>query len=95
LIVGGFSGMRNDWAHGSTAIHGKAFHFFNVNSWIVAAPENDPRSNTETLCPKRHGAARKFLITIEVDVVDARFASLNTIHYLLKVFVFDLQSITD
>jgi hypothetical protein len=35
------------------------------------------------------------LITIKVDVVDARFASLDTLHYLLKVLVFDLQSITD
>ena len=36
-----------------------------------------------------------FLITVKVDVVDAHFAGLNTIHYLLKVRVFDLQSITD
>ena len=35
------------------------------------------------------------LITIKADVVDAHFAGLNTIHYLLKVLVFDLQSITD
>ena len=47
------------------------------------------------LCPQRHGAARRTLITIKADVVDAPFASLNTIHYLLKVLVFDLQSITD
>lgn len=26
----------------------------------------------------------EFLITIKADVVDARFAGLNTIHYLLK-----------
>jgi len=45
--------------------------------------------------PPRHGAARGILITIKVDVVDAHFAGLNTIHYLLKVLVFDLQSITD
>ena len=37
----------------------------------------------------------EFLITIKADVVDAHFAGLNTIHYLLKVLVFDLQSITD
>ena len=37
----------------------------------------------------------EFLVTIKVDVVDAHFAGLNTIHYLLKVRVFDLQSITD
>jgi hypothetical protein len=37
----------------------------------------------------------EFLITIKVDVVDAHFAGLDTIHYLLKVRVFDLQSITD
>jgi len=41
----------------------------------------------------RSGA--EFLITIKVDVVDAQFAGLNTIHYLLKVLVLDLQSITD
>jgi len=35
------------------------------------------------------------LITIKADVVDAHFASLNTIHDLLKVLVFDLQCITD
>ena len=38
---------------------------------------------------------REFLITIKVDVVDAHFAGLDTIHYLPKVLVFDLQSITD
>jgi len=38
---------------------------------------------------------RRFLITLQADVVDAHFAGLNTIHYLLKVFVFDLQSVTD
>jgi len=45
--------------------------------------------------PQRRGAARRILITVKVDVVDAHFAGLNTIHYLLKVLVFDLQSITD
>ena len=37
----------------------------------------------------------EFLITVKADVVDARFAGLNSIHYLLEVLVFDLQSITD
>ena len=37
----------------------------------------------------------EFLITLERNVVDARFAGLNTIHYLLKVWIFDLQSISD
>jgi hypothetical protein len=37
----------------------------------------------------------EFLITFQVDMVDAHFAGLNTIHYLLKVRVFDLQSIPD
>jgi hypothetical protein len=37
----------------------------------------------------------EFLITLQLDVVDAQFAGLNTIHYLLKVLVVDLQSITD
>ena len=57
---------------------------------IAGAAAASPR-----LSPRRHGAARKFLITIKVDVVDAHFAGLNTIHYLLKVWVFDLQSIAD
>jgi len=35
------------------------------------------------------------LITIQANVVDARFAGLNTIYYLLKILVFDLQSIAD
>lgn len=37
----------------------------------------------------------EFLIPIKADVVDARFTGLDTIHYLLKVSVFDLQSIAD
>jgi ABC-type branched-subunit amino acid transport system permease subunit len=37
----------------------------------------------------------EFLISIKADVVDARFAGLNTIHYLLKVLVFDLQSVSN
>ena len=41
---------------------------------------------------ERHG---EFLITIKADVVDAHFAGLNTIHYLLEPWVFDLQSVTD
>ena len=56
--------------------------------------------------PRGGGASRRLrrrdterrgesLITIKDDVVDAHFASLNTIHYLLEVPVFDLQSITD
>ena len=37
----------------------------------------------------------EFLITLQVDVVDAHFAGLNTTHDLLKVLVFNVQSITD
>ena len=37
----------------------------------------------------------EFLIAIKADVVDAHFTALYTIHYLLKVLVFDLQSIAD
>ena len=37
----------------------------------------------------------EFLITVKVDMVDLHFAGLNTIHYLLKVWIFDLQAITD
>ena len=44
---------------------------------------------------RRDTEARRFLIAIKADVVDAHLAGFNTIHYLLKVLVFDLQSITD
>ena len=40
-------------------------------------------------------SGEEFLIAIKADVVDARFAGLKTIYYLLKVWVFDLQSVTD
>jgi hypothetical protein len=46
------------------------------------------------LC-RRDTERRGLLIILQVDVVDAHFAGLNTIHYLLKVFVFERQSITD
>jgi len=39
--------------------------------------------------------AENFLITLQVDVVDAHFAGLDTIHYLTKGLVLDLQCITD
>ena len=45
--------------------------------------------------PLRHPAAWSLLIILQVDVVYAHFAGLNAIHYLLKVWVFDLQSVTD
>jgi len=45
--------------------------------------------------PQRHGAARRILIALQADVVDAHFAGLNAIHYLPKTFVFDLQCIAD
>lgn len=35
------------------------------------------------------------LITLQADVVDARFAGLDATHYLVKTFVFDLQCIAD
>jgi hypothetical protein len=60
---------------------------------IAEAAAQPPR-----LCgqaPQRHGAARRNLITLRVDVVDAHFAGLNPIHYLIKVLVFDFQSIPD
>ena len=41
-----------------------------------------------------HGA-RRFLIVLQMNVVDACFAGLDTTHYLLEVRVFDLQSIKD
>jgi hypothetical protein len=57
---------------------------------MIAEAAGQPR-----LCRRdteRHGG---FLITLQMDVVDAHFAGFNTTHYLLKVWVFDLQSITD
>ena len=45
--------------------------------------------------PQRRRAALEILVTIKADMVDGRFAGLDTIHYLLKAFVFDLQSIAD
>ena len=48
-----------------------------------------------TVMPAETRSARRILITIKVDVVDAHFAGLDTIHYLLKVLVFDLQSIAN
>ena len=47
------------------------------------------------MAPQRHGGRAEFLITVKADVVDAHFAGLNTIHYLRKVLVFDLQSVAD
>jgi hypothetical protein len=46
-------------------------------------------------CAAETRSGARILITIKVYVVDAHFAGLNTTHYLLKVLVFDLQSITD
>lgn len=37
----------------------------------------------------------QLLITIKINVIDACFAGLDTMHYLLKVLVLDLQSIPD
>lgn len=36
---------------------------------------------------RRHGVAGRILITIKADVVDARFAGLDTIYYFLKARV--------
>lgn len=47
------------------------------------------------LCAAETQSSAEALITIQVDVVDAHFACFNTIYYLLKARVFDLQSITD
>ena len=56
-----------------------------------------PAARRVSAAMRRRDTERRgeFLITIKVDVVDAHFAGLNTIHDLLKVLVFDLQSITD
>jgi len=46
-------------------------------------------SASRRLC-RRDRERAGILITIQVDVVDAHFAGLNTIHYLLKIFVFEI-----
>jgi len=46
-------------------------------------------------CAAETRSGAEFLITIKADVVDAHFARFNPTHYLLKVRVFDLQSVTD
>jgi hypothetical protein len=53
------------------------------------------RHRVSAVVPPRHGAAWRSLITLQVDVVDARFAGFNAIHYLPKLLVFDLQCIAD
>jgi hypothetical protein len=45
--------------------------------------------------PPEIQSGAKILITLQMYVINARFAGFNTIHYLLKVWVFDLQSITN
>jgi hypothetical protein len=52
-------------------------------------------SCNHSYAPQRHGAREEFLVTVKADMIDPHFAGFDTIHYLLKVFVFDLQSITD
>lgn len=42
------------------------------------------------LCAAETRSGVEFLIAVKPDVVDARFAGLNTIHYLLEVLVFEL-----
>jgi hypothetical protein len=60
------------------------------------------RAGEETCVPalavmRRRDTERRgeFLFTLQVNVIDAHFAGLNSLNYLLKVWVFDLQSITD
>ena len=57
--------------------------------WSIQQPPRLSGHVAET----RNGA--EFLIILQVEVVDAHFAGLDTIHYLFKVWVFYLQSITD
>ena len=75
-----------------------ADHFFNRNSG-TRLNEHWRRWQAQPPCLGGYAAETRshggFLITLQVDVVDAHFAGLDTIHYLLKVFVFDLQSVTD
>ena len=60
-------------------------------------PDCRPSGRRVSAVMRRRDTERReeFLITLQVDVVDGHFAGLNTIHYLLKVFVSDFQSITD
>ena len=47
-------------------------------------------NRVSAVAPQRHERREEFLITIKVNVVDAHFAGLNTLHYLLNIRVFDL-----
>jgi len=62
---------------------------------IVVVYQNPSGRRVSAGMPPRHGVARRLLITLQVDMVDAHFAGLDTIHYLPKVFVFDLQCVAD
>ena len=42
------------------------------------------------LCRRDTERRGEFLIAIKADLIDAQFAGLDTIHYLLEVLVFDL-----
>ena len=55
-------------------------------------PDSRPNGRRVSAVMRRRDTERRgeFLIIIQVDVVDAHFASLDTIHYLLKVLVFEL-----
>jgi hypothetical protein len=75
--------MRNDLAHSSLSIHGKAFRFLML---IRGSSKSQKKrsTNTKTLCPRDTERRGEFLIILQVDVVDAHFAGLNAIHYLFQ-----------
>ena len=55
-------------------------------AWMIA----EPTATAPCLggyATRRHGVAGRILITIKADVVDARFAGLDTIYYFLKARV--------
>jgi len=57
------------------------------------------KRRTRAPCPGGHAAETRggaeFLVALQVDVIDARFAGFYTIHYLRKGRICDLQTITD
>ena len=66
--------------------------YFAATLAYIALQDRRRRGRRVSAVLRRRDTERRgeFLITVQADVVDAHFAGLDTIHYLLKVWVFDL-----
>jgi hypothetical protein len=67
----------------------------NTAGLMIAEATGAAAASRRLIAAETRSRAENSLITVQMDVVDAHFAGLNTTHYLLKAFVFDLQCITD